>query len=408
MPIAQKPASMRNGIYVLVLIFLLLGVAELFSYAFLSLEIPAIHHRVYWPPVVSENAFRSYLSDRDPLLGWPTRGFLDTYADSDGARLSPANAKFGSKPACVSTYGDSFTYSDEVDHEDAWPNVLAEHLRCAVKNYGGPGYGIDQAVLRFQNNVADEADLTILGFYVLDVTRNMNQWRYLINSGNALSFKPSFALGKDNELILHRIPVNSYQDFLRTIDDPAEVLKTERYLPNAPALPAPSRAEFPYILSLVSFVKKQIIDELNLDNVRGSTRLRDWNYPHWYDTEAGPWPETIALNTAIVGEFAQECKKRERRCVVLGIPDVASIRLAQEQGSSKVDQFLDPIEGYVEVWRAVEFFARETEREGVCYYFGEQRDCEGHLNRDGYALLAAFVAQQIETRKAVLFPDGDP
>jgi hypothetical protein len=397
MAVAQKPAPVGIGRYSLVVLGLLLGVAELLSYTFLSLDVPAIRHRVYWPPAISEAEFQAYLRTRDAFLGWPTKGFLATHADPDGARLSPANERFGDTPVCVSTYGDSFTYSDEVGHDDAWPNVLAEHLRCPVKNYGVPGYGIDQAVLRFRNNVKDDANLTILSFYVLDVTRNMNQWRYLMNGGNPLSFKPSFAWTSNSKLTAEPIPVNSYDDFLRTIENPADVLRVERYLPDAPALPAQLRAKFPYTLSLASFVENQILDELRLKSLASSVRLRDWNYPHWYDTEDGPWPETIALNTAIVGEFAQECRRRERRCVVLVVPDVGSIRLVQQEGRSELEQFLRPIEQYLEVWRTVEFFARQTERLGVCYYVGEQRDCRGHFNRDGYALLAGFVAEQIGT-----------
>jgi hypothetical protein len=393
----QKPAPARIGQYSLAVLALLVGVAELLSYTFLSLDVRAIRWRVYWPPAISEAEFGAYLRTRDAFLGWPTKAFLKTHADADGARLSPANGRFGSTPVCVSTYGDSFTYSDEVGHDDAWPNLLAEHLRCRVKNYGVSGYGIDQAVLRFRNNVKDNANLTILGFYVVDVTRNMNQWRYLMNGADPLSFKPSFAWTSNGELAVEPIPVNSYDDFLRTIENPADVLTAEHYLPDAPALPAPLRAKFPYTLSLAYFVKKHILDELRLESLSSSVQLRDWDYPPWYDTEDGPWPVTIALNTGIVGEFAQECRRRERRCVVLVVPDVRSIRLVQKEGRNELEQFLQPIEQYLEVWSTVEFFARQTERLGVCYYFGEHRDCWGHFNPDGYALLAGFVAEQIGT-----------
>jgi hypothetical protein len=223
-----------------------------------------------------------------------------------------------------------------------------------------------------------------------------------MNGGNPLSFKPSFAWTSNSELTAKPIPVNSYDDFLRTIENPADVLTAERYLPDAPALPAQLRAKFPYTLSLAYFVENQILDELRLKSLSSSVRLRDWNYPHWYDTKDGPWPETIALNTAIVGEFAEECRRRERRCVVLVVPDIASIRLAQKEGRSELEQFLQPIEQYLEVWRTVEFFARQTERLGVCYYFGKQRDCRGHFNPDGYALLAGFVAEQIGTMRPEL------
>ena len=69
MAVAQKPAPVGIGRYSLVVLVLLLGVAELLSYTFLSLDVPAIRHRVYWPPAISEAEFQAYLRTRDAFLG---------------------------------------------------------------------------------------------------------------------------------------------------------------------------------------------------------------------------------------------------------------------------------------------------------------------------------------------------
>ncbi len=83
--------------------------------------------------------------------------------DSSGARPSPAFPVVGNE--CLSLYGDSFVYANEVDDASAWGNVLTELVRCRVGNFGVGGYGIDQAYLRFSRNTGDGASLTMLGIY---------------------------------------------------------------------------------------------------------------------------------------------------------------------------------------------------------------------------------------------------
>ena len=79
--------------------------------------------------------------------GWPTIDALKTeHYDALCSRPSPAFPKPGNE--CITLYGDSFTYGEEVDHEDAWSNRLAERIGCHVGNYGVGGYGSDQALLR--------------------------------------------------------------------------------------------------------------------------------------------------------------------------------------------------------------------------------------------------------------------
>ena len=67
---------------------------------------------VFYDPARLEG-YEAYLRERDPSLGLPT----PTKMDPSGSRPIPAFPKAGR--ACVSLYGDSFTYGAEVDHEYA-------------------------------------------------------------------------------------------------------------------------------------------------------------------------------------------------------------------------------------------------------------------------------------------------
>lgn len=388
--------------YLLMLLFLLAAV-EGFSYLVLALDINLLRSRMYWTPSATEEEFEQYLQQRDPLLGWPTKNFLANRTDHDGARLSPANEALAEQPVCVSIYGNSFAYSLEVDDAKAWPNVLAKELNCQVKNYGVSGYGVDQALIRFENNHDDDAVLTILAFYIDDITRNMMQWFYL-TWGDIFTFKPAFSIGEDGRLRLQEIPVNSYETLIQTFETPEEVLKTESYLPNQHRFSARVYASFPYSWSLTLLVRR-VVYEIDWDKAFSMAPIKDWNHPSWYDSPKGPSPEKIDLNTRIIERFIQRCRAKGRACVVLIIPDYLEIGAYQEQGTMISDPVIDPMRDHAEVWDATKYFAATTQRKGVCYYFGSDRElCEGHFTAEGYALLAHFVAEKIRAEGLIAGP----
>ena len=148
----------------------------------------------------------------------------------------------------MSTYGDSFVFGNDVEDEHAWPNVLAETLGCRVSNFGVWGYGVDQAVLRFEKNVEDRADLVMLGFYLPDMDRSMTRWHHLISPTveSKLSFKPRFLLQENGDLRLEPLPFDSYDTAQRLIRRPADVLTADAYLPGGPSLKSKVEASFPF------------------------------------------------------------------------------------------------------------------------------------------------------------------
>jgi len=85
-------------------------------------------------------------------LGWPS---------DDSPR--PAASEPGT--ICGSAFGDSFTYGGEVEAEEAWVHLISRRLGCKIENYGVGGYGIDQAVLRYER-VATGGNVVILGAFV--------------------------------------------------------------------------------------------------------------------------------------------------------------------------------------------------------------------------------------------------
>lgn len=95
------------------------------------------------------------MDTRHRVLGWSSEYMKEHLFDATGSRPIPAYPEFGA--ACVSLYGDSFTFGMGVDDAHAWGNLLSKQLNCRVANYGVAGSGLGQALLHFESNDGDEA-----------------------------------------------------------------------------------------------------------------------------------------------------------------------------------------------------------------------------------------------------------
>ena len=196
------------------------------------------------------SGYAAYLEIRDPVLGWPSPAKFEKKGrdrsgkagakgtqeyDAKGARVSPAFPD-PDVPPCVSVYGDSFAWSDEVDADHAWPNVLARSIQCRVDNFGVRGYGTDQAYLRYRQNLAaakETAPIVVIAVMTENVIRNVNQHRYFLYAADPFGLKPRFVLGKDRHLKLVPMPVFSHAAFDRALRDPAAFFPDEFLLPGS-------------------------------------------------------------------------------------------------------------------------------------------------------------------------------
>jgi hypothetical protein len=138
----------------------------------------------------------------DPELGWaprPGMSIEETNAagarwraswDGRGARAGPGNMG----PPLAGAWGDSFTLCDDVNDGETWEVTLAQELGGAVLNWGVPGYGLDQAVLRFERALRDDdaPPIAILGVHTDDLPRALGAFRpfYVAGTDLPLGFKP--------------------------------------------------------------------------------------------------------------------------------------------------------------------------------------------------------------------------
>lgn len=151
-----------------------------------------------------------------PLFGWaigPSRTSADgLYASSiEGLRSAVAGDELANVTSDLrmALYGDSFMFSEEVGYRDSLAFHLQEILgpRHQILNFGVPGYGIDQAHLRFvHSSAAWRPKIAVLGFIRHDLIRALDVYTFL-RAGWGIPFsKPRFEIADNGSLRLNNVP----------------------------------------------------------------------------------------------------------------------------------------------------------------------------------------------------------
>jgi lysophospholipase L1-like esterase len=204
----------RVGLSALALVVLPLGIAELATRALTRalpengmeafVGVPLVPYRPEPAQVrawIERTARSSYVAP-DPELGWSIvpngRTLEGRYeANAQGARARRDVVYAAEPPAGMHrlvAIGDSFTHGDGVANDETWEAQLAA-LRgdLEVVNLGVPGYGTDQAVLRWRRDGASlRADVVLLGIWPENICRNLNVVRYFLQPASGFSTKPRF------------------------------------------------------------------------------------------------------------------------------------------------------------------------------------------------------------------------
>jgi hypothetical protein len=381
----------RKYIFFLIIFFFNISLLEIFSYTFgyFFLSRQGVMY-VSDPP--SEDSFRRYLDKRDPVLGWPPPSrYGQEDLDQLGARINTFFPNTASQ-ACVSTYGDSFTFGNEVDNVAAFPNQLSRILGCRVNNFGVSGYGTDQALIRFRVNESDSPRVAVLAHLSEDIIRNVTQFSGFIY-GSRFGFKPRFvpAIGSTFELrpILNFDGLN-YKDVYK---NPSNYFHDDYFLPDGPGKVPFLR--FPYTLAAVK--------SLFSYKFRGFFDYRDAYTEPFY--EVGHASNALEVTQFIIQEFRREAIRRDIVPLVVIVPIVVDLLAKQSTGSWPYRNLVENLEkkGDVALVDFGEVLIKHMERTGksVCDFYRKEwhakGGCTGHFNEDGNLLLAKAITTKIKS-----------
>ncbi|MBI5849908.1 MAG: hypothetical protein HZB39_02545 [Planctomycetes bacterium] len=277
----------------------------------------------------------------DAELGWthaPDTGDGDDRIDARGARAtSNASDGTGIAPALrLAVLGCSFTYGTEVAADDAWPARLAKRRapELDVVNLGVPGYGVDQALLRWRSIATRVAAGEVwLGFMPEAAARTVNVYRPALRPWSpTVAFKPRFRIGEDGALSLVPSPARSLDELVRLLGDQrtflAAVGESDAFVRDARAAYAPAGSQ----LLHHSAVGRLLLTALWRGGRDGHALLAD------------PHGEVRRVTEAIGVAFAAECRVRGERFRIVVLPDRDGLRRRRADGVASWD-------GLIAAWR---------------------------------------------------------
>src|SRR6185369_1102849 len=365
----------------------LVNVALIEILSFAACQVLIAKGLVFYAPSYSPAEFGDYMWRRDAVLGWTSKTSDASDVDDSGSRRTPAFPEPTAQPNCISAYGDSFVWGDEVDDAHAWPNVLSGKLKCRVANFGVRGYGTDQSLLRFAGNRQDGASVVLMGYMPENIMRNVNQYRELLYSRQEFGLKPRYDLDGAGGLKFIPLPTLSEPEFARLVNDPNSQLKDEYFkLDGATGI---IRATFPYSFSLARALKNDYI----------AARLTgEQRYFEYY--EAGHPSRALPLTEKILGKFHETASARGKESVVALIPNCRDLQYYQATGRWSYGNLTMALQkDGIPYFDAGPYLARASASKGGCNLC---RACGGHFNEEGNRLLATALADYLAARNLPL------
>jgi hypothetical protein len=376
----MKIKKYRALVYYAIMLCFVCLVSELLAFIFIN----HVYNKNF--TVTTYKEYKKYLNERDEILGWPSEAWLKAKkADVSGARFSPAFPE--PVDSCVSLYGDSFRWSDEVDDVNAWGNRLAEILGCRVSNFGVSGYGTDQSYLRFSYNFNDKSKVVILNHMTGDIIRNVNQWRTFVSypprDYEWRVFKPRFILNDAGELQLITLPDYKFDELYDVSRNPSRYMKHDYLAPDGELPPWLIQPSFPYIKNVLDIIHEHL------------------SFGYWNDIKPigiGDYynkdHESNAYNVTkkIILKFNLEASKRGKTPIVFFLPHRSEIYnyIAEDKWYSQ-GMINELRMAGVNVINYGEYMIEKTGKDHICQLFIKEK-CAGHFNNEGYRLLAEFAS----------------
>ena len=140
----------------------------------------------------------------DPTLGYaPSPGYRSPRQNisADGTRSMPAPPVNATNGSPILAGGDSYGFGQEAADDETWPAYIQTALGRRTINAGVPAYGLDQAVLRVEQEArVFKPSLIVINFIADDLWRN--EFHHLWGLE-----KPYFTVGSSGTLTLNNVPV---------------------------------------------------------------------------------------------------------------------------------------------------------------------------------------------------------
>ncbi len=274
------------------------------------------------------------------VLGWD---FPPNVSYTDARGVSYRHGPLGERITCTSfptvriaTYGDSFTYCSDVGDCETWQTYLGHALGANVINFGVPGYGTDQAFLKYEINSAGmKTPIVTLGILPDDINRMVNIFRTFYSPDDRVALtKPRYIVGKNGVRLVPN-PIVRQADIVKLRDRRfvAELGTLDYWYARDMERPSVS---FPYLLSLLR-LRKTIAANLLHGLGFSAKAVIGRHYPDNLFEEAVP----LALMNHVVDRFVETARARGSEPVIVLMAHSSLIREFERYGIHRMQGLIE-------------------------------------------------------------------
>jgi hypothetical protein len=176
-------------------------------------ELTKAHYRALLEKARGDLSYLIY----DARMGWsvgPNRRSANGLYRSDPNRIRVPEEgvafSMDERNTTIALVGDSYTFGEEVKYEDSWGYHLNQLLggEVQVLNFGVPGYGVDQAYLRYEKDAKRwKPKVVIFGLFSHDLRRTLTVYPFLAHQHWDMPFsKPRFVLSNGTLEMMNEPP----------------------------------------------------------------------------------------------------------------------------------------------------------------------------------------------------------
>ncbi len=289
----------------------------------------------------------------------------------------------------ISSFGDSYTHGDGVSNEETWQENLQDLTpNLEVLNFGIPGFGLDQAFLRYQKEgVKYDSQIVLIGFMSENIFRHVNVFRPFYMPGTSDVFtKPRF-MTRAEQLVLLNNPLSEVSHYKELLARPEDVL------------PQVGRHDYFYqshykegvfdVLPSVRLIKMLLypmIRKYTFANIiTGSTMYMSAN--GYYNGES----EAFQVTVNIFDAFYADVVNNNSRPIILIFPNTWDIARYRARGTETYAPLLTYFEAkhyrYLDLMKAFEQYGKAFEVKELC---------DGHYTPLGNKIIATYLAEYLK------------
>jgi len=364
-------------------------------------------------PILDKHGLSKFISHGfDPELGWVRKS--NTSHDETGkfgktnwtinqfcARTNPNFDNLESNTSC---YGDSFTFSRQVNDDETWVHYLSEFTNSNVINFGVGNYGVDQALLRLKREFPKHpTKIVIMGVVPETICRIVSVWKHYYEYGNTFGFKPRFIL-KNNSLNLIENLIDGkdkfekYQNYLEDINR-YDFFYKNKFLKE--------KISFPYCITILKNLRRNfgIINWVQKINQRKKNNFDctdiewntmkiimkinlDWRVKLFQDNE------TCELLKQILVEYANYGKKQNFKPVFIFLPQKDDI-LFIKKNFNFYHKFVNELKK-IENLFCIDITKDMINIKEIDRMFSDNNEYGGHYSKDGNQKVAELIFKELK------------